>query len=241
MDAVVSSVRLRVQAKLLPAIENRAADGALRGRSRVRGTEDLASEVGPAEGRGGPGDREPLDGRRSGREDGAHLQVEAVDDEELALGIGELAAVETATKLDESLTLLESAPEALKSISIQAEPRRGTHGVQHEVLLQRRRPGHAESFLERRLSLRGNIQLIGLLLHCALGDRAVVSVDEELLIDLLSLKPALGDNGDAMASKGLLHQALDLVRHGMGLDEHESRVDLVLGSSSSSHFSGAKR
>mmetsp|Transcript_22826 Transcript_22826/g.58225 ORF Transcript_22826/g.58225 Transcript_22826/m.58225 type:complete len:221 (+) Transcript_22826:82-744(+) len=133
VQAVVARVRLRVEAEVLPVLEDGVAQGLRVGRLGVRAAEDLAAEVGPGHAVGVPLDLVEVDGFARHGKLRAHPGVEAVDDVDAV----NLAAVEATAKLQEGLPLLERIVLVTKAVHAAAQLCGAVHQVVNKPLLQR--------------------------------------------------------------------------------------------------------
>mmetsp|Transcript_92043 Transcript_92043/g.265633 ORF Transcript_92043/g.265633 Transcript_92043/m.265633 type:complete len:221 (-) Transcript_92043:103-765(-) len=122
MHAVVPDVRLCLQAQLLPLGQNLPAQRVRRCILRVRGAQDLSTEVLPRQRRGVPLDGVVVDLRARLRELRAHGHEEAVEDVHgvLALHLNQ-AAVEAAAELDQLLRVLRLGPRVVHGVSVDAQ------------------------------------------------------------------------------------------------------------------------
>jgi len=222
---VVPRVGAALEAQLLPALEDRAADRGLLGLRGVCGADDLRAEVGPGELSGVKVHLEVLDACRRRGVLRAHRRVEAIHDKDVA----ELPHVEAAAALHLVLAPLQLVEAGAHLQQGQAEFRGGLGGVVDEPLRQGGLPGEPEYFLELGPGLRLHQELRGLLPHGPGGDGPVVRVDEAVLVYGLRLDLAAPKNVDARGRQHLGREILHALRHRVGLDEQERRVLQSLG------------
>mmetsp|Transcript_71867 Transcript_71867/g.222888 ORF Transcript_71867/g.222888 Transcript_71867/m.222888 type:complete len:362 (-) Transcript_71867:122-1207(-) len=220
MAAIVASVGALLEAQFLPVLVDRVAQGARCCRLRVGAAQHLLAEVRPCELPGVPLDLVVVDAGARGCELVPHAHVEAVDDEDVA----NLAAIEATAKLQQVDILLQLGPPGFQLRGADAQLSGRVHGIQDHAVLQGIAPRETKGFLEGFLRLGLHREGGGLQLHGLGGNRPVVRVDELLLVDALRGDCALGQDAYAVELKLQLHQLLDLVADGVGLDEDEGRV-----------------
>mmetsp|Transcript_71656 Transcript_71656/g.160769 ORF Transcript_71656/g.160769 Transcript_71656/m.160769 type:complete len:229 (+) Transcript_71656:618-1304(+) len=187
VDAVVPSVWALRQAQTPPVLVDDLACRTILRRLWVRTAKDLRTEITPRELLRYPLCFKVMDASARGSELLPHLHIKPIDD---VNGI-DFPAVEAASKLYEIYTLAKFFPLAAKLLRGDAHGRSCVHGIEDLALLKGLIPRQAERFLELLLGLRLHSELSGLLLHCLRGDRAVVRVDELMLVDLFSWDGAL--------------------------------------------------
>jgi len=221
VDTVVTGVRLGIEAKLLPLVEQSSAEGALRTFRRVGGSEDLATEVLPGEGGGIELDAVPVDVGGVLGELVAHGHEETVENVLLDAGVVELGAVESAAEFLDETGLLHLEVLGVEFIRGPVAVGGVAHGVVGAAFLEDLGPVLRElggEFLDRDVQLRGLLQGgLG-------GDGVVVLVDELALVDFLTGIVTLSEDFDTLGGEGLLDQLLDIILVGVGLDEHERGV-----------------
>mmetsp|Transcript_76382 Transcript_76382/g.166774 ORF Transcript_76382/g.166774 Transcript_76382/m.166774 type:complete len:225 (-) Transcript_76382:97-771(-) len=220
MDTVVAGVGFALQAELLPLGQDEASERVTRGSGRIGGAQHLASEVFPRNAL--PLDNVVVDGGSGVHELGAHGHEESVEHIERALAIPlQLAAIESASELDEVTSLLTGGPHLVKLLRIDLKGLASIHGIQGFSLLQDICPLQAELLLELVLGhgqlVRGENGRLG----C---NGIVVLVDLLGLVDFFGFKRTFLDNLEALLLEHLLHELLHLVSHRVGLDEEESGI-----------------
>eukprot|EP00754_Rhynchopus_humris_P014011 Rhum_TRINITY_DN14361_c0_g1::Rhum_TRINITY_DN14361_c0_g1_i1::g.83099::m.83099 len=221
VHGVVADVRHSRQAEVRPVVEHGPAQGASRGVSRVRGSQHLATEVLPLRRRRVEVHRVVVDRRSRERELRAHLHEEAVERvDRLVLNV-DLAAVEATAELHQLLVLLGLSPQLVEAGGVDVQLLARVHRVEHVAGLQGVLPLEAERLLEL---VRRDVELVRLQDRRLRGDRVVVLVDEEVLVDLLARDLALRRHVDA----ALLELSGDKLAHslrvGVRLDEDEGVV-----------------
>mmetsp|Transcript_2937 Transcript_2937/g.7510 ORF Transcript_2937/g.7510 Transcript_2937/m.7510 type:complete len:281 (-) Transcript_2937:332-1174(-) len=159
MHAVVANVRLTAEPELPPLRQDLSAQRVGWGLLRVRGAEDLAAEVLPAEFGRIPLDRVVVDALARRGECAAHRHEEAVEDVELLAVQADLAAIESAAELHQLPGLLRRGPTLVELIGVAAELFASIHGVDAQARLQRVVPLPAEGGLELVL---GDVELVRL-------------------------------------------------------------------------------
>mmetsp|Transcript_7761 Transcript_7761/g.23709 ORF Transcript_7761/g.23709 Transcript_7761/m.23709 type:complete len:495 (+) Transcript_7761:121-1605(+) len=223
VDAVVAGVGLGGEAEGLPVVGDELPERAGGGVLGVGRAEHVAAEVLPGERGGGPLDEEVVDGGLGLGELAAHGHVEAVNDVETV----DVAAVEAAAELDEVDASLERGPLLVEAVAVDPELGAGVARVVDHALRDRLGPRQAERLLELGDGLGRRRELRRLEHDRLLRDRAVVRVDQHLLVDRRPRDLALRHDRDPGLAQLRLDQRLDRLRHGVRLHEHERRALLA--------------
>mmetsp|Transcript_69948 Transcript_69948/g.152612 ORF Transcript_69948/g.152612 Transcript_69948/m.152612 type:complete len:334 (-) Transcript_69948:434-1435(-) len=225
MEAIVAGVGLAGQVKVLPLLEDRMSQRRFVSSLRVGASQHLTAEVAPSQVAGVPLHLVIVDALAGHRELRSHPSIEAVDDEDLS----DFATIETTAELDEVLALLQGVVLVAKLVHGASQLLGAVHQIVDDAGRQSLLPRLSEGLLEGFLGLGLDSQFIRLLLHGTRSDGAVVSVDEHVLVNLFGSDSPLGPNADSLQREALLHQSLDLVGHGMWLDEDEGRMQVLSG------------
>mmetsp|Transcript_19987 Transcript_19987/g.23952 ORF Transcript_19987/g.23952 Transcript_19987/m.23952 type:complete len:331 (+) Transcript_19987:83-1075(+) len=192
VDSIVSSVGDLLQPKLLPLRHDQPPHAISWGVSRVCRSENGASEISPGQVLGVPFDNVVVDasaGKDKLRPHGHEEAVENVD-------VLDKTAVETATKLDQLVSLLCLSPLLVELLRVHTELCTAVNCVVHDALVESCLPVKAELSLE--LFCR-HIQLMGLEQSCLGGNSIVVLIDQLILVDLLSGDRALALDLEALS------------------------------------------